>query len=245
MKAWQQTVQATMEWLTSGVHGEWRHAAQWQEQSGVAAELVTQLSTWIEAYVKQPILRPYPEIQDVWLALAKQLREELLALLAELEPTQALVLLCGLPSATVRGYSWQRLAGRLHVNEEQLREWEGQAYAALLTRVGEQTPFLLYLSGRVQEGTSFTQPAEVREETAQHDPETQIAEAGHNPEFDLRRHLSPQLELAIRQAYHRVGFEDLDLVKTFFAEEDRWLVELVGSRMRLELTSGEGESEDA
>jgi hypothetical protein len=217
------------------LHQKGPHPAQWQQESGVSEERFSQMCNWVESYLGQSLQRPRPEIEHVWLALAKQMREELSSLLAELEPTHAMALLCHLPTAHQRGYSWQRLAGRLHVEEGQLLEWEGQAYVSLLERVGEQTPFLQFLSQRIQEA----------EETAEQLQAKLIEQAAHDPSFDLRRYLLPSFELAIRQAYHRVGVNEGDRVLTLFAEEDRWLVELVGARIQLETTGVEEERDDA
>jgi hypothetical protein len=224
-----------------------RNPAEWRQHSGIGERLFSQVCIWIDLYSGQPLAGRFPEGREGLLALAKQVRDELQLLLEGLEPVEAMVLLCHLPSANQRGYSWQRLASRLNVDGRQLQEWEQQGYLKLLERISEQTPFLLFLSRQVQLQTDEQAGVdELESEASPSDRQEQqrwellIAEASRDPYFDLRLHVSPALELAIRQAYHRAGAREREAVQTLFAKEDRWLVELVGARMSLERSGERG-----
>jgi hypothetical protein len=65
-----------------------------------------------------------------------------------------------------------------------------------------------------------------------------LEEARRNPDLDLRAHVSPALELKIRQAYHRLGLLERARVTALFSKEEAFAVALVGARMLLEMQGG-------
>lgn len=76
-------------------------------------------------------------------------------------------------------------------------------------------------------------------------PDDLIERAAADPGFDLRLYMTPALELAIRQAFHRHGAQSPEKVRPLFSTTEQLAVDLVYRRIGLETAGGEEESLDA
>lgn len=76
-------------------------------------------------------------------------------------------------------------------------------------------------------------------------PEDLLDRAAVDADFDLRRYMTPALELAIRQAFHRHGVHSLEKVRPLFSTTEQLAVDLVLRRIELETAGGEEETPDA
>lgn len=76
-------------------------------------------------------------------------------------------------------------------------------------------------------------------------PDDLLERAASDPDFDLRLYVTPALELAIRQAFHRQGALSPEKVRPLFSTIEQLAVDLVCRRIGLETAGGEEESLDA
>jgi hypothetical protein len=81
---------------------------------------------------------------------------------------------------------------------------------------------------------------DIREEGLAH----LLQAARENVHFDLRSYVTPALELSIRQAFHQHGVDESEQVQSLFANEDAIAVQLVGERMKVEMSGGREERAD-
>lgn len=256
MKRWAQTMQAAVQMLAELVDQDWRSLDEWRGQSAVQGPLFGQLCTWIERGAGQPIWRRFVELRQEQREVAGRVRDELFLLLGNLDPREAMVVLCRLPLARALGYSRERLSRQLGVSDAEMLAWEEQAFDKMGVALSPQVPMLWALRELVEGATSSdngTYASEMSQGGSSlakdplpsdghlapaFDPSPLLRAARHQPVFDLRAHMSPQLELAIRQAFHRMGLAERERVEGLFHEEDRLAVALVAERMKLELGDG-------
>lgn len=89
--------------------------------------------------------------------------------------------------------------------------------------------------------TPVIEPADADSEQ----PEDLLDRAAVDADFDLRRYMTPALELAIRQAFHRHGVHSPEKVRPLFSTTEQLAVDLVLRRIELETAGGEEETPDA
>ncbi|ASS74314.1 hypothetical protein CIG75_04470 [Tumebacillus algifaecis] len=258
---------AALQILSEAVEQQSSRREEFDWPHGAEERLAGQVLSWMEQFVGGSLGERRKE-------LGLQMRAELMALLGEIEPQLAMALLCSLPGAERRGYTWSRLAVNLGVSDAQIATWEAEAQAQLGERVTERTPFLAYLKGQAtavggpasehieqqalrverleQEEVSFSPKRSAEERFSQEQVgkmdavahadslEDLVEMARSEASFDLRRYVGADIELRIRQAFHRVGVEELEQVAALFATEDRLAVTLIGARLQLELGGEEG-----
>jgi hypothetical protein len=159
MKQWTQTLQATVEFVSEMVDREWRTQEEWQNYSAVQRSLFAQMGQWLEAFAGQPLFEPWGAHREEQRLLARQVRDELFLLLAEMEPAQAMAVLSSLPAAQVLGYQQDRLAALLTVESAHVQAWEQEGFARLRELVSPHTPLLLFITQRVREiGGAVVEP---------------------------------------------------------------------------------------
>ncbi|HEU4965006.1 MAG TPA: hypothetical protein VFV52_14265 [Bacilli bacterium] len=229
------TGQAVLELLVEAVEQTWTSVDAWREQSAVAEPLFTQGLIRLEQQAEAPLWQDPAAGRERVLEMGKQVRAELERVLAEMEPVLSLVLLTGLSASYRRGYTRSRLAIALGLMEEQVMEKESLAMESLQKIVTEETPLLHAL---LQEEQGLQTDVLTTE-----NPSALLQAARLHPDFDLRAHMSPELELRIRQAYHRHGLQDRSLTTNLFTKEEHFAVALVGERMLLETHGGKEASE--
>ena len=230
MSGWAKTLYAAVQFASEAVEREWTSLEEWQGQSRVPSPLFAELEGCASTFFGQPLWALVGERRGALRQFARGVRGELIVLLSQLEPAHATAFLCVLPSARELGYSRERMMAALHVEAAQLQEWERQAVSRIGKLVSERTPFLRALAERCgsQDGA-----AEQVEGPREKEREALMLAARFQADFDLRVHVAPDLELAVRQALHREGLHERERV----AEQigDAWAVELVAERMMLEL----------
>ncbi|MBL0385979.1 hypothetical protein JJB07_04875 [Tumebacillus sp. ITR2] len=237
MDVFARSVQGVVQFLQEAVEREWRSPEERRFHSELQGPWFDEVARWLEQFAGHELWQTAGERMDEVRAFSRGVRDELGYVLSRIEPQLAMSVLCGLPASQGLGYTHERLALSLGVENGQVLSWEQEGYARMRTLLNERTPLLAYVLALSVELEAQNPVKESEPE----DVEALVGQAGFDPDFDLRRYVSPAMELELRQWFHKWGVES-----PFPDDEGRELaVALVQARLKWEMSAGEEESEDA